>query len=119
MPDPKPIGLQLYEHVFGEREPTVALLNTGVLSDEWTDTYLRLLKEASQAHEGQSYLPREIVAAVHFASWYLNIRYNAWRAFHHKRIKLKTEENLARVRTPSEQLLLSGYVQRERPRRTG
>jgi hypothetical protein len=119
MATPKSIELQLYEHVFGEREPTVALLNTGMLSDEWTDTYLRLLKETAQTFEGQPSLPREIVAAVHFASWYLNIRYDAWRGFNNGERNQKTEHNLGRLRTPSELLLLSAYAERERAKRSG
>src|SRR5689334_13573309 len=112
MSSPDSTELRLYEHVLGEGQHSNVLLNTGVLSTEWTDTYLRLLKEAAQKFERQVSLPRDIVAAVHFASWYLNIRYDAWRAFEKGRRNEQTEHNLGRLRTPSEYLLLSAFVER-------
>ena len=114
MPSPDSIESRIYEHVFGAAHPGVILLDTGVLSTEWTETYLELLKEAVQKCEGQDCLPREIVAAVHFASWYLNIRYDAWRTFQNGKRNDETDTNLARIRTPSECLLLSSVVEKRR-----
>ena len=112
MPSPDSIELRLYEHVLGAGTPHPTLLSTGVLSDEWTETYLLLLKEAAQKCEGQEFLHRDIVAAVHFASWYLQIRYDAWRGFERGDRNEKTERNLGRLRIPSEFLLLSAHVDR-------
>jgi hypothetical protein len=112
MSSPDSIESRLYEHVLGEGSPHQALLSKGVLSDEWTDIYLRLLKEAVQKFEGQDSLPRDIVAAVHFASWYLNIRYDAWKSFERGPRNEQTERNLGRLRTPSEFLLLSAHAER-------
>ncbi len=109
----------MYEHVLGEGHPGMTLLNTGKLSGEWTDTYLELLKQAVQKCEGRDTLPREIVAAVHFASWYLNIRYDAWRSFEKGKRNEQTETNLARIRTPSEFLLLSPASERWRAEHGG
>src|ERR1043166_3056514 len=106
MHSPDSIESRIYEHVLGEGQPSNLLWTTGVLSNEWTDEYLRLLKEAGERCEGQDYLPRKLVAAVHVASWYLNLRYDAWRSEKGKRNE-QTEVNLARLRTPSERLLLS------------
>jgi hypothetical protein len=119
MPSPDSIESRLYEHVLGDGSPHPALLSSGVLSDEWTETYLRLLKEAVQKCEGQDSLPRDIVAAVHFASWYLNIRYDAWRGFEKGRRNEQTERNLGRLRTPSEFLLLSSHVERAKAQHAG
>jgi hypothetical protein len=110
MPSGDSIESRIYEHVFGAAHPGTVLLNTGVLSTEWTDTYLMLLKEAVQTFEGQDSLPRKIVAAVHFASWYLNIRYKAWQDFEKGKHNHQTDANLARIRTPSEYFLLSAVV---------
>jgi len=109
----------LYEHVLGKGQPSKVILNTGILSTEWTDTYLQLLKESVQKCEGQDSLPRDIVAAVHFASWYLNIRYDAWPAFEKGRRNEQTERNLGRLRTPSEYLLLSAHVERAKAQHAG
>ena len=119
MPSPDSIESRLYEYVFGAGSPHTALLSTGVLTDEWTDAYLRLLQEAVQKFEGQDSLPRDIVAAVHFASWYLPIRYEAWNSFGRGPRNQQTERNLGRLRTPSEFLLLSGHVEKENVHHAG
>jgi hypothetical protein len=119
MPSPDSIESRMYEHVLGGDSPHPALLSTGVLTDEWTDAYLRLLQEAVQTFEGQDSLPRDIVAAVHFASWYLPIRYEAWKSFERGPRNQQTERNLGRLRTPSEFLLLSGHVEREKAKNAG
>ena len=116
---PDSIESRIYEHVLGEGHPGLTLLETGVLSTEWTDTYLQLLKESVQKCEGQDSLPREIVTAVHFASWYLNIRYNAWRSFGKPKRNEQTETNLARIRTPSECLLLSSVSEKWKAQHPG
>jgi hypothetical protein len=110
MRDKDSIESRLYDHVLGKGLPHQELLQNGILSDDWTETYLRLLNEAVQKYEGQDSLPRDIVAPVHCASWYLNIRYDAWRGFEGGRRNEQTERNLGRLRTPSEYLLLSGFV---------
>jgi hypothetical protein len=119
MPSLDTIESRLYEHVLGEGQQHNVLLNTGVLTTEWTDTYLQLLKEAVEKCQGRDFLPRDIVAAVHFASWYLNIRYDAWRAFENGRRNEATEHNLGRLRTPSEYLLLSAHVERGKAQHRG
>ena len=116
MHTPDSIEARIYEHVLGSGSPHPALLDTGVLPDEWTETYLRLLKEVAQKYDGQKPLPREVVSAVHFASWYLNIRYDGWKGLHRGQRDEKTESNLGRLRAPSEFLLLSGHVERVRAR---
>lgn len=112
MPSPNSIESRLYDHVLGASTPHPMLVNTSVLTDDWTEMYLLLLTEAVQKFEGQDSLPREVVAAVHFASWYLNIRYDLWRGFNNGQRNEKTERNLGRLRTPSEFLLLSGGVEK-------
>ena len=63
MTPPESIESKMYEHVLGQGQPSTALLNSGVLSTEWTEAYLRLLKEAVQKCKGHDCLPNEIVAA--------------------------------------------------------
>lgn len=101
------IESRLYEHVLGAGSPHTALLSTGVLSDEWTEMYVQLLKETARKYEGEDSLPRIVVASVHFASWYLNLRYDSWLRFENGPRNERTEHNLVRVRIPSEALLLS------------
>ncbi len=50
--------------------------------------------------------PRELVAAIHVASFYFGIRYDAWRAFGGGRRNEQTERELASLRTPSELFLI-------------
>jgi hypothetical protein len=107
MPDAASIETRLHEHVLSAGSPHSALLNKGILTNDWTDTYLQLLQEAGQKCGGQPCLPRKIVAAVHFALWYLNIRYDAWRGFSGGQRYEQTERNLGRLGTPSEFFLLS------------
>ena len=105
--------------MLGEHSPHAALLDGGTLSDGWADTYLRLLQEATQKWKGHDSLPRKIIAAVHSASSYLSLRYDAWRAFGEGRRNAQTEHNLWRLRTPSEVLLLSAMLTHEVARTAG
>ena len=113
MPEADSIESRLYEHVLGSGSPQQALLNTGVLADDWTDTYLLLLHETVRLYDGQETLPREVVAAVHFASWYLNLRYDVWKGRPGRRNE-QTERNLAKIRRPSEWLLLAPVLDRNK-----
>lgn len=45
---PDSIESRICEHVLGQGQPSEAILNTGVLSTEWTKAYLCLLKEADK-----------------------------------------------------------------------
>jgi hypothetical protein len=82
MTDPKSVELRMRDHVLG-RESGVqqSLLEKGEFPTGWVETYLALLKEAAVAWHNQTCLPRELVAAVHFASWYLDLRYKTWCKF--------------------------------------
>ncbi len=108
MPNLDPIEIRLFNHVIREGCPMNTLVNTGVLAEEWVNTYLALLKEAEQKWRQQPSWPRELVTAIHTASWYLHIRYQSWSA-NGARNKT-TERLLGKVRTPSESFLLSPVV---------
>ena len=109
----------LYEHVLGAGSPSSSRLESGALTDDWTDEYLRLLREATQEFERKDYLHRDVVAAVHYASWYLRFRYDSWRAFEAGKTNERTEINLHRLRSPSELLLLCGHVDLTRKGNSG
>jgi hypothetical protein len=98
------------DHVLG-RESRVqqSLLEKGEFPQGWVETYLQLLKEAAVAWHNQTCLPRELVAAVHFASWYLDLRYKTWCKFSGGR-NTNTECELARIRTPSETFLMMSVI---------
>ena len=110
MTDPKSVELRMRDHVFA-REASVqqSLLEKGEFPPGWVETYLELLKEAEIVWRNQTCLPRELIAAVHFASWYLNIRYNAWCVFS-KKLNATTERQLAQIRTPSETFLMMSII---------
>ena len=98
------IETRLHEHVLGAGQPHLA--NTGILASEWTDTYLQLVKEATQASEGQSSLPRKVVAAVYFSQWYLPSKYDEW-LFNKGVRNEQTEVNLMRMQSASHGFLFS------------
>ena len=94
------VEARLYEHVIGKGSPMPVLVNTGVLSPDWVDAYLALLKEAESQWKAQPCWPRELVTAVHTASWYLHLRYDSWSGFKTKRNEA-TESLLGRIRFES------------------
>ena len=106
MPTPESVEARLYELVVGKGSPMPVLLNTGVLSPDWVDVYLTLLKEAEREWKPQACWPRDLVTAIHVASWYFHIRYNTWSGFEKKRNET-TERLLGRIRFHSESFLLS------------
>ena len=109
MPDNESLEARVYEHVVGKGSPMQLLLDTGVLSHEWADTYLALLREADEKWKHQPSWPPLLVAAIHVASFYLNLRYSAWTGFEKKRNEA-TETLLGHIRTRSETFLLSPII---------
>jgi hypothetical protein len=103
------------DHVLGRESPVQqSLLEKGEFPAGWVETYLALLKEAEKTWHNQTHLPRELVAAVHFASWYLEIRYTAW-CRGAKRRNPATEGQFAGIRTPSETFLMMSVINDLRP----
>ncbi len=100
---------QLFEHCLGVADPSHSLVNSGRFPDGWVERYLALLEEATRRWKDQPSWPRELVAAIHFASWYLGIRYEAWRGFK-KSSNTATADQLATIRTPSEFFLLAALT---------
>jgi hypothetical protein len=99
---------RLRDHVFGESGPTEMLLNDGQLPDGWASEYRDLLQIAAKQWQHQPMWPRELVAAVHFASWYLHLRYDVWCATNGR--NENTERELASLRSPSELFLMHGSL---------
>ena len=87
----------LSAHVFGESAPSTRLLEDGVFRANWVES-------ASHVWASERLWPRELVAAIHFASFYLHARYQAWTLGGGRREK--TEAQLDRVRAVSEVFLL-------------
>jgi hypothetical protein len=101
---------KIADHVL-EPEPTSELINTGQFPAGWSAEYLRLLKLASDQWAEEPAWPRQLVAAVHFASWYLNLRFDVWRHSTGQR-NLQTEKELASLRSPSEIFIMRGSLGR-------
>ena len=83
MKDTNSIEARLHEHVRGAGYPDIA--HTGALTNDWTDTYLRLLDEAVQVCEGEPCLPRGIVADVYLVLMRFSGAYDEW-LFQRRRI---------------------------------
>lgn len=103
------IAAQLREHVFGNDGPTESLINEGRFPHEWASKYLELLNVATKQWQHQQMWPRELVAAIHFASWYLDLRYDAWCSSNPP--NKTTERELAAIRSTSELFLMHGSVE--------
>jgi hypothetical protein len=71
------------------------------MPDGWVDRYLSLLDVVSDFYAGSDLIPRRVAWAVHFASWYLPIRYEVW-CNSSGDTNPETVGQLARLRTPSE-----------------
>lgn len=99
---------RLRDHVFGNNGPTQSLLNEGRLPNGWATEYLNLLRIASEQWQLRPMWPRELVAAIHFTSWYLVLRYDAWCATNNR--NENTERELASLRSPSELFLMHGSL---------
>ena len=100
----------LTDHVFGSGNPSNELINHGRFPRNWVHTYLGLVHRASDAYRDAHEWPREIVSAIHFASFYLEVRYEAWARMSGTR-NPSTERQLREVRTPSELFLLAGTAE--------
>ena len=97
---------ELQAHVFGAADPTGYLVETGTLPEGWAAKYRDLVEIARSEWGNEPMWPREIVAAIHFASFYLPLRYDVWRGDAGTRNE-HTERELSGLRTPSEIFLLA------------
>jgi hypothetical protein len=109
-----PIETRMFEHVFGEGCPFDDLLNKGTISLEWVNTYLELLKEAKQTWMHQAHWPRQLVTAVHMATWILHNRYSAWSNLEQGKRNSTTEELLNKLRSQSHMFLDAPAIERGR-----
>ena len=77
------------------------LLSDGVFPPGWVDQYLAFLKSVTDSYSGADMIPRRTAWAIHFASWYLPLRYDVW-CTSSGGTNDETVGQLARLRTPSE-----------------
>ena len=99
------LDADLLEHCLGKQEPSSSLLKTGAFPNGWVELYLGLLDQAEKKWGTETAAPRKAVAAIHFASMYLSIRYQAWKGFNRRNNPI-TDAALCQVRTSSELWLL-------------
>jgi hypothetical protein len=111
MDEQLPIEDQLAAHVFGTGSPCGFLLGRGELPAGWSTEYLRLLRIAADQWRNQSLWPQILVSSIHFASWYLPLRYEVWSKAEGRR-NADTERELASLRSPSEIFLMAGSTVR-------
>ena len=107
-----PIETRIFEHVVGERCPLDDLLQKGTLSADWAADYLELLAEAKQVWLHQAQWPRELVVAVHMASWILDSRYRAWCGSEQGKRNPKTEDLLSAITAQSHYFLNAPALER-------
>ena len=103
---------RLIEHVIGKDCPLDDLLQNGTLSPDWATTCLELLTEAKQTWLHQTRWPRQLVAAIHMASWILDNRYRAWCGSGQRKRNQKTEDLLATITSQSHFFLNAPALER-------
>ena len=102
----------LFAFCLGKENPSATLMQDGSFPEGWVDCYFQLLEQAKEQWGNDSAAPRKAVAAIHFASMYLHLRYGAWRNFNHRE-NHATDSALAQIRTRSELWLLGPMASRE------
>jgi len=103
--------LQGEEHCFGAGEPSLELLNRGSFPENWVSRYVSLLDKVTHVWNEERCWPREVVAAIHFSSFYLEIRYHAWQTGSGQDNTV-TRKALGEIRRHSELFLLSPVVRK-------
>ena len=93
------------EHCFGKGEPSTLLAQSGQLPIRWAERYFELLEEAVQLWGDDKPAPRRAIAAIHFATTYLHLKYWSWTSSTGGQNKA-TDDALAQIRTRSEMWLL-------------
>lgn len=89
-----------------------SLIDQGRFPANWVTRYLALVERATNVWRDEPAWPREVVGAIHFASFYLAGRYETWSRLS-GRANEDTEAGLRRVRGPSEIFLLAGVTGRD------
>jgi hypothetical protein len=104
---PEELKASLAEHCLGPDSPAFTLLATGEVAAQWVVRYRELLREVSALWRAEPLWPREVVTAIHFSSFYLELRYAAWRETS-GRNNPDTEGRLATIRSTGELFLMEG-----------
>ncbi|MDD9942871.1 MAG: hypothetical protein OXU20_17655 [Myxococcales bacterium] len=105
------LTINLWDHVFGAPDPSRHLLDEGRFPANWVSRYRALVESATNAWGAENEWPSEAVSAVHFASLYLQGRYDAWRVGGNR--NEKTESQLTEVRGASEAFLMLPVARRK------
>lgn len=95
----------ILEHCLGGGNPSFELLETGTFPANWVSRYVSLVEKAMKVWGDEKDWPREVAASLHFASFYLEIRYDAWRKAS-ARENPTTRRSLGEIRRCSELFLL-------------
>ena len=69
----------IFEHCLGKGNPSGELVVTGSFPANWVSRYVSLVEKATNVWSDREAWPKEVVASLHFASFYLEIRFDAWR----------------------------------------
>jgi hypothetical protein len=96
----------IFEHCLGKGNPTIELVERGSFPPNWVSHYVSLVEKATNVWGSRGDWPKELVASLHFASFYLEIRFDAWRKAS-GRDNPSTRQGLGEIRRCSEMFLLS------------
>lgn len=100
------IAEAIFDLSVGSRCPYQTILDSGAMPPGWVDDYFSQLALVSKLWSKRSEIPMKVATAVHAASLYLPLRYQAWRTFHPGSSNKETDSAIARIRTWSELFLM-------------
>jgi hypothetical protein len=103
------IKTDIYEHCLGKDNPFQHILDNGRFPRGWVDKYMTLLGSIIRIWGDAPECPREVYSSIHYASFHLSERYDAWHKLRGLRNK-KTEISLAKLRSISEVFLLGKII---------
>ena len=103
----KPVELRLYDHCLGASDPSGHLLEHGAFPPGWVQRFDELLAQARARWGSEPSIPKTLAAALFFASFFPEYRYEANRA-HREMGNQQTERDLAHLRSVSSLFMFEG-----------
>jgi hypothetical protein len=98
----------LYDHCLGSGDPSGHLLSTGQFPPGWVRRFDELLEAAKSRWSGEPMLPRALVAALFYASFFPEYRYLCGRKLSGREADDQTEREMAHLRSVSSLFLIQG-----------
>ncbi|WP_422929092.1 hypothetical protein [Singulisphaera sp. PoT] len=103
-----PIERRLYDHCLGSGDPSGHLLDAGTFPPGWVRRFDELLSEARARWGAEPSLPKTLVSALFFASFFPQYRYRRRAATRPGQGTQQAERDMAHLRSVSSLFLFAG-----------